>query len=106
MKADQKGIVEELIDFLKHPLSEEKIESLVDHVKFENMKKNPATNLFQSGDKQFIRKGQIGDWKNHFDEAGNEKFETWILENIKETDLGDAVHIKNIMEKNWFTHHH
>jgi len=100
MKADQKGIVEELIDFLKHPLSEEKIESLVDHVKFENMKKNPATNLFQSGDKQFIRKGQVGDWKNHFDEAGNEKFETWILENIKETDLGDAEHIKNIMEKN------
>jgi len=100
MKADQKGVIKELTEFLNHPLSEEKINALVDHVKFENMKKNPATNLFKSGDREFIRKGQVGDWKNHFDEKGNEMFEAWILENIQGTDLKEVQHIKNIFDKN------
>ena len=30
--------------FLKSSLSDEKIDALVNHVKFENMRKNPATN--------------------------------------------------------------
>ena len=100
MKKDQKGVIDELVEFLDHPLSEEKIDALVDHVKFDNMKKNSATNLFKDGDKQFIRKGQVGDWKNHFDEKSNETFEAWILENISGTDLGDIKHIKDILDKN------
>jgi len=100
MKKDQKGVIEDLIKFLNLPLSDEKIDALLNHVKFENMKKNKSTNLFQSGDKQFIRKGQVGDWKNHFDGKGNEEFETWILKNIDGTDLGDIQHIKNSFQKN------
>jgi len=97
MKKDQKGVIEELTKFLDHPLSEAKIDALVEHVKFENMQKNKSTN-FQSGDRQFIRKGQVGDWKNHFDAKGNEEFENWILENIGGTDLENIPHIKNIFE--------
>ena len=97
MKKDQKGVIEELTEFLDHPLSEAKIDALVEHVKFENMQKNKSTN-FQSGDRQFIRKGQVGDWKNHFDAKGNQEFENWILENIGGTDLENIPHIKNIFE--------
>lgn len=99
MKKDQKGVIEELIEFLNHPLTEEKIEALVDHVKFENMQKNQSTNVIKSGDKQFIRKGKVGDWKNHFDEKSNEEFEAWILENIRETELENEGHIKKHFEK-------
>ena len=99
MKKDQKGVIDELIEFLNHPLTEEKIEALVDHVKFENMQKNQSTNAIKSGDKQFMRKGKVGDWKNHFDEKSNEEFEAWILENIRETELENEGHIKKHFEK-------
>ena len=62
MKKDQRKVIEDLSAFLNHPLTAAQTDSLVDHLKFENMKANPnanpiarlptlsADNFFRSGE--------------------------------------------------------
>ena len=62
-------------------LSEDQIEKLANHCSVDNFKKNSAVN-FKPG---FVRKGQIGDWKNHFKNPTIlEKFDKWITNNNTE----------------------
>ena len=35
----------------------------------------------------FMRKGQVGDWKNHFTPALQQKFEEWERKWLKDSDL-------------------
>ena len=64
------------------------------------MKKNPNANpsviMNLPPEKQFLRKGEIGDWKNYFDKERNEKWEEWIAENIKGTGLEEIDHLNQI----------
>jgi len=100
MKKNQKLVIEQLCDFLHHPLSDEKIDALVNHVKFENMRKNPATNPTakltgdEPDDKNFMRKGQVGDWKNYFDPEKNKEWNAWIARNISGTDMEQLDHFQ------------
>ena len=69
MKKDQMSIIRDLCTFLDHPLTEEQIVRLADHLKFDDMKKNPHCNPtagveWHGGD--FMRKGEVGDWRNYF----------------------------------------
>ena len=48
-------------------------------------------------DLQFMRKGQVGDWKNYFDGEKNEKWHKWIADNIKGTGLEELDHFKNLL---------
>ena len=102
MKRDQKAVIEELCDFLQHPLTEDLVDRLCDHVKFENLKKNPyvnpsASNEFPSKDKKnFMRKGEVGDWKNYFDNERNQKWKQWIEENTRGTGLENVEHITHL----------
>lgn len=32
---------------------------------------------------KFFRKGQVGDWKNHFDEEKKKKWNNWIDKNME-----------------------
>ena len=90
MKSDQMSVINELCDFLKHPLAIDQKVQLFKHVQFENMKSNPFSSpaptavLDQS---IFFRKGSVGDWKNYFDKAQAKQFEDWIQNNIKGTTL-------------------
>merc|ERR1712002_933112 len=97
MKKNQRGVINDLCEFLNHSLSDEKIDALVNHVKFENMSKNPAAKITGVNDSISFRKGIVGDWKNHFTDEDNIKWETWIKENIKGTGLEDVDHIKNVL---------
>ena len=102
MKRDQKAVIEELCDFLQHPLTEDLVDRLCDHVMFDNMKKNPyvnpsASNEFPSKDKKnFMRKGEVGDWKNYFDNERNQKWKQWIEENTRGTGLENVEHITQL----------
>ena len=103
MKRDTKNVIDELI-ILHHPLSEDLKGVLNDHVQFENMKKNPYANptaiMNTPPEKQFMRKGQVGDWKNYFDKERDTKWEHWIAENIEGTGLEEVEHLKHIRETN------
>ena len=63
MKKDQRKILEDLSNFLDHPLTPSQMDSLVDHVKFESMKANPNANpmvgmeIESAGN--FFRKGEV-----------------------------------------------
>jgi hypothetical protein len=59
------------------------------------MSQNPATNLqplldlkngspfVQQGNDRFIRKGQVGDWKNHMSPELSERFDVWMSQHLK-----------------------
>jgi len=92
IKKDSKKVIQELTEFLGHPLSEEKMDALVKHVSFDMMKKNPAANptvhLQGMGeDKNFMRKGKVGDWKNHFSGDEIAAFDAWIKKNVDDTGI-------------------
>lgn len=87
MKKDLKAVLQELCTFLNKPLSEEKLQQLIRHLSFDNMKKNPANNYedtqmrmrFVKPEHEFkmIRKGQVGAFKEEMSKemikAFNEK---------------------------------
>ncbi len=35
----------------------------------------------------FLRKGIVGDWKNHFDDKTNEEWDEWIKDELKGSDF-------------------
>jgi len=99
MKKDQRGVLEEVCEFLEMPLEEDKVEELVEHLKFENMKKNPAVNEEDAGFKgDFIRKGKVGDWRNYFNEEREEIWNKRIDEQVKDQEsiLGNRLKGKNL----------
>lgn len=64
------------------------------------MRENPALNLesfikakngpefkSKSDNEMFIRKGQVGDWKNYMKPELSERFDKWTEENLKGTGL-------------------
>lgn len=64
------------------------MEGLVDHLSFTKMRQNPAINLEPILEKmydspserpdpenKFIRKGQVGDWRNYMSDEMSEKFD-------------------------------
>ena len=92
MKKDQKAAIRDLCDFLDHPLSEGQMDQLVDYINFENMKKNPnATPVagvkLPETTPDFMRKGKVGDWKNHFNPDTLEKWDRWIEGNTVGTGI-------------------
>ena len=102
MKRDTKAVIEDLCDFFHHPLTEDLKDVLTEHVQFENMKKNPNANpsaiMNLPPEKQFMRKGQVGDWKNWFDKERSEKWDKLIAENVGGTGLEVIEHFKQLIK--------
>lgn len=97
MKHDLVATVKKCAAFMEvKDLTEKDIIKLCDHLNFEKMQKNPAVNLepllnFNDNETKpgmkFIRKGQIGDWKNYMSPEISERFDEWIKRNSKDTGL-------------------
>jgi len=91
MKADLAGVILKVSSFLGHPVDEAKIPSLVDHLSFDRMKDNKAVNkeemikatqqtmddAHKTQNAKFMRKGLVGDWKNHLTPELEKKFIEW-----------------------------
>jgi Sulfotransferase domain len=105
MKQDLPGVIKKCAEHLEidYELTSNDIEKICNYVKFENMEKNKSVNLEtiifkdpiekENVDQnmynkvKFIRKGQVGDWQNHFSSEINEKFDDWIAENFDSSEL-------------------
>ncbi|XP_054477268.1 amine sulfotransferase-like isoform X2 [Anoplopoma fimbria] len=82
MIQDLHSVVERIALFLGKELTDEQMANVVKHSTFNNMKKIPQANyeqvpgeLLSHHQGRFMRKGTIGDWKNHFTVAQNEMFD-------------------------------
>uniref|UniRef100_A0A0P5S7S9 Sulfotransferase sult n=1 Tax=Daphnia magna TaxID=35525 RepID=A0A0P5S7S9_9CRUS len=94
MKKDIRKEIRKMCSFLNKQLSDEQIETLVEHVKVDNFAKNKSVNLtveIESGllnkGHSFVRKGKTGDWKNHFSPELNSRIDQWIEDNLAGSDL-------------------
>ncbi|KAJ3608324.1 hypothetical protein NHX12_025373 [Muraenolepis orangiensis] len=82
MILDLKVCVARLAEFLETPLDPETMEKIAQRCLFSNMKNNKMSNytlvpkqLMDQSTSQFLRKGIVGDWKNHLTVAEGEYFD-------------------------------
>jgi len=96
MKVDQRKVINDLCVFLDHPLSPELVDQLVEHLKFDNMKSNVSVNptsMLNMKKGNFIRKGQVGDWKNFFTPEKENEWAEWMRKNTQDcTELQQKIY--------------
>ncbi|XP_077994437.1 amine sulfotransferase-like [Glandiceps talaboti] len=96
MKRDLKSELLKVTEFIGQSTSDEDLDSIVASLNFDTMKKSGSDNrdlmaarddqVFRKGG-QFLRKGQVGDWQNHFTVAQNEEFDRRITRKAEELGL-------------------
>jgi len=79
--------VEKIANFLEETLTKEELDQIVHNSSFSKMLNNPNINLKFNEETLFIRKGIIGDWKNHLSEKQNNILEKKIFEKFDGTGL-------------------
>ncbi|XP_011706111.1 PREDICTED: sulfotransferase 1C4-like, partial [Wasmannia auropunctata] len=88
---DLQGNVKKIAAFFDKSYNDEQIAKLVEHLKIENFRKNPMVNQPFSPNviqpEMFIRQGMTGRWKEMFTPEIEERFNKWITDNLKDTDL-------------------
>jgi hypothetical protein len=93
-----------IADFVGIQLEAETVDQIVRHCGFSHMKKNPAVNredvpvtdLFVPT--EFMRKGIIGDWKNHFSETQSQAFDRKFEQEMDTLPLRFAYNTKQAVE--------
>ncbi|XP_061444543.1 sulfotransferase 1C2-like isoform X2 [Rhineura floridana] len=82
MKEDPAREIRKVVQFLGLKLPDPAVNQIVQHTMFENMKANPLTNyssiptfIFDQTVSSFMRKGTVGDWKEHFTVAQSERLD-------------------------------
>ena len=92
MKKDSCAVVRQIADFMGCCSTHEVAQSIADQCTFNNMKANDATNFSwktnrSSSATPHLRKGTVGDWKNHFTSEQNEEFDAIYEQRMKDTGL-------------------
>ena len=99
MKHDHAGNVAKLASFLDIQTDSQLIETVVRLSSFQSMTSNETTNfdwIPQKADKpKHFRKGDIGDWRNHFSAEQSQQMDDLFMKKMKGSDLqfdfGDGV---------------
>ncbi|XP_069742892.1 amine sulfotransferase-like [Narcine bancroftii] len=88
LQQDFRTSTQKLCDFLGKKLDEDKLEMVVEECSFKAMLANPMANYKHIPNKNpngtFLRKGIIGDWKNHFTVAQSERFDKIFEEKMED----------------------
>ncbi len=91
MKRDTSLVIKRVSHFLGYDLNDEIVSKISDQVQFESMKKNDGANLswmknYHESDEAtpFLRKGMVGDWRNHFTDEQSKKMDEIITTKTKD----------------------
>ncbi|XP_018605284.2 cytosolic sulfotransferase 1-like isoform X2 [Scleropages formosus] len=92
MKEDAAREISRLCSFLGLSPAETQKQEVLRKTGFDEMKKNFADEIskikiFDESISPFMRKGAVGDWKNHFTAAQNEAFDEEYRKKMKNSDL-------------------
>ena len=94
MKKDHRGAVKKIAEFMGYNLEEEVIDTIVEKSTFQSMKGNPAADpdkifepILKPDAQPFLRKGIVGDWKNHFTPEQNAEYDAMYAEKMKDSEL-------------------
>ena len=92
MKRRMPEVIGRMCNFLGKPLSDDVIPDLINHLSFDSMKNNEMTNLesnprFDTKVSPFMRKGQIGDWKNYFSDEQSAQVDNLYMTRIKDVGV-------------------
>ena len=82
MKADLHSSIRMVATFLGHNIDDAMLNKIAEQCTFTAMKKNDAVNKssLQIFEKQFMRKGVVGDWRNHFTAGQSAKMDALVAE--------------------------
>ncbi|XP_030629177.1 sulfotransferase 1C2 isoform X1 [Chanos chanos] len=94
MKENPRREVERIMRYLGLSLSDDVIERIVQLTSFKIMKDNPMVNytfipdfVFDQSISPFMRKGEVGDWTNHFTPAQSQLFDEDYARQMKGEDI-------------------
>ncbi|XP_054849527.1 sulfotransferase 1B1-like [Eublepharis macularius] len=94
MKEDLAHEIRRVKDFLEVELSEDIVQKIAHHTSFQIMKDNPMANydtlpstFLDRTKSSFMRKGEVGDWKNYFTVAQREAFDADYQRKMEGTTL-------------------
>lgn len=95
LKRDTEGTIDQVAQFMGKSLTKAQKDIIIRHCSFENMKQNPTTNhcwfetygISDPKRGEFIRKGCVGDWANHFTPEMNQKMNQMIAYKFRNSDL-------------------
>ncbi|CAH1782524.1 unnamed protein product, partial [Owenia fusiformis] len=84
--------IKQIAGFLEKDLGDDVLKAICDHVSFANMKANPMVNyegfpIMNHDISPFMRKGEIGDWKNYFTTEEDAAFMKLYREKMKDRSL-------------------
>ena len=96
MKRDLRRIVEQVASFMGHDLTPSVLDAITSQCTFDSMKNNPSTNFSFTGVQTYvrkpgaqphIRKGIVGDWKNHFSDEQSARMDAEYHRRLAGTGL-------------------
>merc|ERR1719318_1965300 len=92
MKEDIRSVINKVACHLGKTVSEADMAALEKHLDIDNFRANTSVNKTQEKPPQedgpsFIRKGIVGDWKNHFTPEESKEWDAWIAMELERTGI-------------------
>ncbi|XP_066233318.1 sulfotransferase 1C4 [Saccopteryx leptura] len=94
LKMNPKHEIRKLGEFIGKNIDDNVLDKIIHHTSFDVMKQNPMANyssipteIMNHFISPFMRKGAVGDWKNHFTVAQNERFDEDYKKKMANTSL-------------------
>uniref|UniRef100_A0AAR2J4X9 Sulfotransferase n=1 Tax=Pygocentrus nattereri TaxID=42514 RepID=A0AAR2J4X9_PYGNA len=87
LKQDLSGGVQRVADFLGLSLTDDQVRTIAEESTFNAMKEGAKDSHGQMGS-VFFRRGEVGDWRNHFSQAQSEQMDAAFKKHLEGTRLG------------------